>query len=119
MSETLTHYQRAEALSAELLAAHGRGESVSAMAKQHGLRREAVAAELARHGIGARSAPKEAVLAYVRDHPGLSVDDLSLRLDLSKSSVSRYLRGTPEHRLVVSRKTPPVQEYSDAAAGEA
>jgi DNA-binding transcriptional ArsR family regulator len=111
---TLTHYERAEEISAELLAAHGRGESVSSMAAAHGLRREAIAAELARHGIGDPSPRREAVLAYVREHPGLSVDDLSLRLDLSKSSVSRYLRDSDEHRLVVSRKVSPKIKYSDA-----
>src|SRR4051794_1546947 len=97
---TLTHYERAEALSDELLAAHGRGESVSKMAEQHSLRREAVAAELAKYGIGGTSIAREAVLSYVRRNPGLSVDDLALQLDLSKSPVSRYLRGAPEHRLV-------------------
>jgi len=109
-----THYERAEEISAELLAAHGRGESVSSMAEAHGLRREAIAAELAKHGIGEPSPARDAVLDYVRNHPGLSVDDLSLRLDLSKSSVSRYLRGAPEHRLVVSRKSSPVQKFTDA-----
>jgi len=110
---TMTHYERAEALSAELLAAHERGESVSKMAIDHDLRREAIAAELAKHGIGEPSAAREAVLAYVRRNPGLSVDDLALQLDLSKSSVSRYLRGAPEHRLVVSRKKAPALKYSD------
>jgi DNA-binding transcriptional ArsR family regulator len=111
---TLTHYERAEEISAELLAAHGRGESVSSMSERYGLRREAIAAELATHGIGAPSPAREAVLEYVRAHRGLSVEDLSLRLDLSKSSVSRYLRGTPEHRLVVSRKQSPAQKFTDA-----
>src|SRR3954462_7349141 len=111
---TMTHYERAAALSEELLAAHTRGESVSKMAADHGLRREAVAAELSSHGGGAPSAAREAVLAYVRRNPGLSVDDLALQLDLSKSSVSRYLRGAPEHRLVVSRKKSPTQKYTDA-----
>ena len=110
---TMTHYERASELSAELLAAHERGESVSKMAIDHDLRREAISAELAKHGIGAPSPARDAVLDYVRRNPGLSVDDLSLRLDLSKSSVSRYLRGAPEHRLVVSRKTSPSQKYTD------
>jgi DNA-binding transcriptional ArsR family regulator len=83
------------------------------MSTAHGLRREAIASELAKHGIGEPSAAREAVLAYVREHPGLSVDDLSLRLDLSKSSVSRYLRDTPEHRLVVSRKKSPKVKFTD------
>ncbi len=116
---TQTHYERAAAISAELLAAHERGESVSAMAEQHGLRREAIAAELSNHGIGEPSVAREAVLEYVRRNPGLSVDDLSLRLDLSKSSVSRYLRGAPEHRLVVSRKSSPSQKFTDADMAEA
>jgi DNA-binding transcriptional ArsR family regulator len=116
---SLTHYERAAAISAELLAAHERGESVSAMAEQHGLRREAIAAELSNHGIGEPSVAREAVLEYVRRNPGLSVDDLSLRLDLSKSSVSRYLRGAPEHRLVVSRKSSPSQKFTDAQMAEA
>lgn len=116
---TLTHYERAEEISAELLAAHQRGESVSSLSERYGLRREAIAAELSRHGIGAPSPAREAVLDYVRRHPGLSVEDLSLRLDLSKSSVSRYLRGTNEHRLVVSRKQSPQQQYSDSQMADA
>jgi DNA-binding transcriptional ArsR family regulator len=116
---TMTHYERAAAISDELLAAHERGESVSAMAEQHGLRREAIAAELSNHGIGEPSVAREAVLDYVRRNPGLSVDDLSLRLDLSKSSVSRYLRGAPEHRLVVSRKSSPAQKFSDQQMADA
>jgi DNA-binding transcriptional ArsR family regulator len=116
---TQTHYERAAAVSEELLAAHGRGESVSSMAERYGLRREAIAAELATHGIGSPSPARDAVLDYVRHHPGLSVDDLSLRLDLSKSSVSRYLRGTEEHRLVVSRKTSPAQKFTDGQMADA
>jgi DNA-binding transcriptional ArsR family regulator len=111
---TQTHYDLAAQKSEELVAAHGRGVSVSALSEQYGLRREAIAVELAKHGIGSPSAAREAVLDYVRRNPGLSVDDLSLRLDLSKSSVSRYLRGTPEHKLVVSRKTAPAQKFTDA-----
>jgi DNA-binding transcriptional ArsR family regulator len=114
-----TQYERAAQISEELLAAHGRGESVSSMSKTHGLRREAVTAELASRGIGAPSPARSAVLDYVRNHPGLSVEDLSERLDLSKSSVSRYLRGTPEHRLVVSRKTNPQQKFTDAQMADA
>ena len=111
---TQTHYERAEEISAELLAAVARGESVASLAKHYDLRREAIAAELAKHGIGDPSPAREAVLAYVREHPGLSIDDLSLRLDLSKSSVSRYLRGAEEHKLVVSRKTSPIVKFTDA-----
>src|SRR3954466_696225 len=116
---TETHYDRAAAISGELLAAHQADESVSSIAERYGLRREAVAAELAKHGIGAPSASREAVLDYVRHNTGLSVDDLSLRLDLSKSSISRYLRGTPEQRLVVSRKQAPQQKFTDAQMTDA
>jgi len=116
---TPTHYERAAAVADKLLAAHKRGESVSAMAIEHGLRREAIASELAKHGIGEPSPAREAVLEYVRKNPGLSVDDLSLRLDLSKSSVSRYLRGTKEHKLVVSRKQSPSVKFTDAQMADA
>jgi hypothetical protein len=116
---TLTHYERAEEISDELLAAHKRGESVASMSERTGLRREAIASELARHGIGEPSPAREAVLEYVRNNPGLSIDDLGIRLDLSKSSVSRYLRGTPEHKLVVSRKNDPQQKFTDADMADA
>jgi DNA-binding transcriptional ArsR family regulator len=119
MTQTLTHYDKAAALSEELLAAHQRGESVSALSTQHNLRREAIAAELSKHGIGSPSAARGAVLDYVRHNPGLSVDDLSLRLDLSKSSVSRYLRGAAEQRLVVSRKQSPQLKFTDNEMAEA
>jgi len=97
-------YAQAEAIIDKLLDAHGRGESISSLARQYGLRREAITVVLGEHGIGEPSASREAVLAYVREHPGLSVDDLSLQLGLSKSSISRYVRGAEEQRLVVSRK---------------
>ena len=119
MTTVATHYERAEEISQELLAAHGRGESVSSMSDRTGLRREAIASELAKHGIGDPSPAREAVLEYVRSHPGLSIDDIGLRLDLSKSSVSRYLRGAPEHRLVVSRKNDPQQKFTDAQMADA
>jgi hypothetical protein len=119
MTTVATHYERAEEISQELIDAHGRGESVSSMSERTGLRREAIASELARHGIGEPSPARDAVLEYVRAHPGLSIDDLGLRLDLSKSSVSRYLRGAPEHRLVVSRKSSPQQKFTDAQMADA
>src|SRR5262245_33124829 len=108
-----TQYERAEAVIDELIRAHSEGTSISTMATRHGLRREAIATVLAAHGHGTSSPAREAVLGYVRDHPGLSVDDLSLRLDTSKSSISRYLRGTPEHKLVVSRKQTDLSKFSD------
>jgi len=116
---TATQYERAEALIAELTAAHGRGESISSMAEAHGLRREAITTVLIEHGVGISSPAREAVLAYVRENPGLSVDDLALRLDLSKSSVSRYLRGAPEQRLVVSRKHTDLSKFSEGDMGDA
>lgn len=109
-----TQYEQAEAVLDELVDAHRRGDSISSMAAAHGLRREAVATVLTQAGHTASSPAREAVLAYVREHQGLSVDDLSLRLDISKSSISRYLRGTSEHRLVVSRKQTDLSRFSDA-----
>jgi len=119
MTATLTQYERAEGVIAELTAAHERGESISSMATEHGLRREAITTVLTQAGVGVSSPAREAVLAYVRENPGLSVDDLALRLDLSKSSVSRYLRGSEEHRLVVSRKHTDLSKFSETDMGEA
>jgi DNA-binding transcriptional ArsR family regulator len=111
---TLSQYQRAEKLLPKLIKAHDAGTSISALATKHGLRREAVATVLAQNGHGHSSPERERVLAYVREHQGLSVDDLALQLDISKSSISRYLRGTSEHRLVVSRKQTDLSKFSDA-----
>ena len=116
---TASQYERAEAVIDDLIAAHGRGESISSMAAAHGLRREAITTVLTQRGISPSSPAREAVLAYVREHPGLSVDDLALRLDLSKSSVSRYLRGSEEQRLVVSRKHTDLSKFSEEDMGEA
>jgi predicted transcriptional regulator len=116
---TVSQYERAEGLLDELRAAHERGESISSMAEAHGLRREAITTVLIEHGVGISSPAREAVLDYVRGNPGLSVDDLALRLDLSKSSVSRYLRGSQEQRLVVSRKHTDLSKFSEEAMGEA
>jgi predicted transcriptional regulator len=116
---TVSQYERAEELLPELKAAHGRGQSISAMAEQHGLRREAITTVLIEHGVGISSPAREAVLDYVRGNPGLSVDDLALRLDLSKSSVSRYLRGSEEQRLVVSRKHTDLSKFSEEDMGNA
>lgn len=106
-------YEKAEAIVEKLLKAVKNGASVSALAREHGLRREAISTVLAEHGVGDPSPAREAVLAYVRQHPGLSVEDLALRLDLSKSSVSRYVRGSDEARLVVSRKQTDRSTFSD------
>jgi DNA-binding transcriptional ArsR family regulator len=114
-----TQYTQAAQISEDLRASHERGESVSSMSERTGLRREVITAELAKHGIGSPSKKRDAVLEYVRAHPGLSIDDIGLRLDLSKSSVSRYLRGAKENQLVVSRKNAPVIQYSDAQMAEA
>jgi predicted transcriptional regulator len=114
-----SQYARAEDLVDELVAARDRGDSISSMATQHGLRREAITTVLTQRGISDSSPARDAVLLYVREHPGLSVDDLALRLDLSKSSVSRYLRGAPEQRLVVSRKHTDLSKFSEDEMGEA
>jgi DNA-binding transcriptional ArsR family regulator len=116
---TMTHYERAAEISDALLAEHRAGDSIAALAEKHDLRRDAIAAELAKYGIGRPSVARERVLEFVRANPGLSVDDIALRMDLAKSSVSRYLRGTPEHRLVVSRKTNPQVTYTDAQMADA
>jgi transposase-like protein len=109
-----SHYERAAELSQRLLAEHNQGDSIAALSEKHGLRRDAIAGELAKHGVGRPSPARERVLEFVRENPGLSIDDIALRLDLAKSSVSRYLRGAPEHRLVISRKNNPLVTYTDA-----
>ena len=114
MTTTLSHYERAAAIMDRLLADYRSGDSIAKLATKHELRRDAVAAELAKYGIGRPSKAQERVLEFVRSNPGLSIDDIALRLGLAKSSVSRYLRNTDEHRLVVSRKTNPVVTYTDA-----
>jgi DNA-binding transcriptional ArsR family regulator len=119
MTSQPTQYQRAEQLADRMIKAVGQGVSVSELARTHGLRREAISAVLTEHGIGQPSAAREAVLAYIRSHPNLSVDDLALRLDLSKSSVSRYIRGSDEARLVVSRKHTDRSTFTDAQMGQA
>ena len=107
-------------ISEELLAAHERGESVSAMASEHGLRREAIATELAKHGIGAPS-PGTGGGAGVRPAQPRSVGRRPrLRLDLSKSSVSRYLRGTPRAPAGgLAARRAPTQKFTDAQMADA
>ena len=119
MTTTLSHYERAAAITDRLLADYRSGDSIAKLATKHELRRDAVAAELAKYGIGRPSPARERVLEFVRENPGLSIDDIALRLDLAKSSVSRYLRGAEEHKLVVARKTNPVVTYTDAQMAEA
>jgi transcriptional regulator with XRE-family HTH domain len=118
-TQTLSHYERAAEITERLLAEYRAGDSIAALAEKHGLRRDAIAGELARYGIGRPSPARERVLDFVRKNPGLSIDDIALRLDLAKSSVSRYLRGAEEHKLVVSRKTNPITQYTDAQMAEA
>jgi hypothetical protein len=113
-----SHYERAAEITDRLLAEYRQGDSIAALAEKHGLRRDAVSAELAKYGIGRPSPARERVLEFVRANPGLSIDDIALRLDLAKSSVSRYLRNSPEHKLVVSRKTNPAVQYTDAQMAE-
>jgi hypothetical protein len=107
-------YEQAEALLPQLADAYAKGASISALAREHDLRREAIGTVLVQHGYAPSSPERDRVLEYVRTNPGLSVDDLAIRLDISKSSVSRYLRGVPERRLVVSRKQTDQSKFSDA-----
>jgi DNA-binding transcriptional ArsR family regulator len=115
----INQYEQAEAVVEDLIQAVNDGVSISELARRYQLRREAISVVLSEHGIGEPSVAREAVLTYIRSHPGLSVEDLALRLDLSKSSVSRYVRGSEEAKLVVSRKLTDRSTFTDAEMAQA
>lgn len=106
-------YTRAEKLLPELTTAYNNGESTNALAKKYGIRREAISTVLAVAGVGPSTPGRDKVLKYVDANHGLSVDELALRLDLPKSTISRYLRGTPQQRLVITKKKTDYTTYSD------
>jgi DNA-binding transcriptional ArsR family regulator len=112
---TKTQTEKAAEMADELKAARDAGESLASISRRTGLRREVVSMTLGEGG----SEQRAAVLKFVRENPGLSVDDITLRLGLGKNTVSRYLRGTEEHDLLVSRKTSPKVQYSDTQMFEA
>jgi DNA-binding transcriptional ArsR family regulator len=118
MTTSTTMYGRAEAILPQLVEDFEGGKTISAMAEEYGIRREAVATVLTANGYGVSSSAREAILAYVRNNPGLSVDDLAIRLDMTKSSISRYLRGSKERHLVVTRKGKDLNMFSDAEMAE-
>lgn len=107
------HYTRAEAKLPELTKLYKGGASTNALAKQFDIRREAIATVLMVAGIAPSTPGRDRLLEYVREHSGVTVDELAVELDMPKSTVSRYLRGTPEQRLVVIRKTTDYAVYSD------
>ena len=107
------HYTRAEAMLPKLKQQYEAGASINALATQHQIRREAIATVLMVAGVAPSTEGRDRVLEYVREHRGLSVDDLATELQIPKSTVSRYLRGTPEARLVVTRKKSDYTTYTD------
>lgn len=110
---TDNNYTRAERLLPELKKQYEAGMSTNALAKQHGLRREAVSTVLTVAGVLPSTPGRDRVLKFVEENPGLSVDDIADQLEMPKSTVSRYLRGTPQQRLVITRKKSDYKTYSD------
>jgi DNA-binding transcriptional ArsR family regulator len=107
------HYTRAEELLPQLTQLYKAKTSTNALAKQFGLRREAVSTVLMAAGVMPSTPGRDRLLAYVEENPGLSVEDLARELDMPKSTVSRYLRGTPQHKMVITRKKSDYTTYSD------
>lgn len=110
---TDNHYTRAEELLPQLTERFKAGESTNALAKEFKIRREAISTVLMVAGVAPSTEGRDAILAYVRENRGLSVDDLAEALEMPKSTVSRYLRGTEEQQLVVTRKKTDYTTYSD------
>ena len=112
-------YRQAERLLAELRDKYQAGTSINALAKEYGLRREAIATVLTVAGVVPSTEGRDRVLTYVREHGGVSVDDIARDLQLPKSTISRHLRGAPEQALVVSRKKTDYDTYSEDVKCEA
>jgi len=112
---TQNHYTRAEELLPQLTQLYKAKTSTNALAKQFGLRREAVSTVLMAAGVMPSTPGRDRLLAYVDENPGLSVDDLAEQLDMPKSTVSRYLRGTPQHKKVITRKKSDYTTFDDQA----
>lgn len=106
-------YIQAERLLPQLKEQYAAGVSTNALAKQYGLRREAIATVLTTAGVIASTEGRERVLAYVRKHRGVSLDEVVEALKIPKTTVSRYLRGTDEQAMVVTRKKTDYKTYSD------
>jgi DNA-binding transcriptional ArsR family regulator len=107
-------YDKALKIGKKMAKDYDAGTTVAALAKHYGFRREVVNYVLNKHGTGPESPARDRVLAYVGEHPGLSVDDLALHLGLSRSTISRHLRGTEEQKLIISRKHSDLSTYSEA-----
>lgn len=107
------HYTRAEELLPQLTQLFKAGTSTNALSKQFGLRREAVSTVLMAADVMPSTPGRDRLLSYVDENPGLSVDDLAEALEMPKSTVSRYLRGTPQHASVITRKKSDYTTYSD------
>lgn len=116
---TSNHYTRAEELLPQLTQLYEAKTSTNALAKQFGLRREAVSTVLMAAGVMPSTPGRDRLLAYVDANPGLSVDDLADQLDMPKSTVSRYLRGTPQHKKVITRKKSDYTTFSDETKKQA
>lgn len=108
------NYTRAEALLDELTEGYQNKVSLSELSRKYEIRREAIVVVLTVAGVMPSNESRDRLLEYVRENKGLSIDDLALRLDMPKSTVSRYLRGTKEQTMVVIRKTTDYTTYPDA-----
>lgn len=107
------HYTRAEELLPRLKQRYEEGASVNALSQEFDIRREAISTVLMLANVLPSTEGRDRVLEYVREHRGLSVDDLAVEMGMPKSTVSRYLRGTEEAQYVITRKKSDYTTYDD------
>ena len=108
-----TQYEQVERNLDKLRDAYLDGESLNQLSARFKLRREAIATVFVKHEIIPSPEGRTALLQYIREHPAMSIDEISTTLEMTKSTVSRYLRGTPERLLVITRKNTDYTTYSD------
>lgn len=116
---TATQLELLESSHDDVIEAYREGASVQSIADKWGVRRQTVTSLLTMHSelkqgsrTGARLQRVTEVREWVRDHPGASLPQIADAFGLHPTTISDYLRGSPERALVVDRRGVP-QQFSD------
>lgn len=112
---------RAELQRQEIIEEWTAGKSIASISRSRRIPRPAISALLEEAGVRQarpdirskrREQQREEVLELIREHPGISVDDLVSVTGIAHRTVVGYIAGTPERKLVIERRQKD-KEYTD------
>jgi hypothetical protein len=117
----VSHREMVEQRREDVVAAWGSGSTIAAIAKMLGVRRAVVNEFLEAEGLrdrgpdaksDGRAARRAAVLKWIREHPGSTLDEVAGATGFMRRTVATYVSGTPEAELLLVPRNKEA-EYSE------